>query len=102
MATLSVKAEVRAKQQTLRDHCDERAKSLMTERKDVDQVVAEIASLTQPTRGRFMPSMSAGRRRRTIANRLYDGYGGRAAEILTNGMTSGLSAPSRPWFRSKV
>jgi len=87
--------------QTLREHCEDRAKALMTERKDIDSVVAEISSLTQPVRPRFMPH-TGGRRRRAITNKLYDGYGGRAAEILTNGMTSGLSSPSRPWFRSKI
>lgn len=98
--TLSGASEARPNQ-TLREHCDERAKSLIAERREIDTVVAEISSLTQQTRGRFMPA-TGGKRRKTMTNRLYDGYGGRAAEILTNGMTSGLSSPSRPWFRSRV
>lgn len=105
MATLTLRAPTMEGAmkpgQSPREYCEARAKSLMSQRGDVDQVVAEIASLTVPARSRFMPHVGS-RRRKTITNRLYDGYGGRASEILTNGMTSGLSSPSRPWFRSKV
>jgi hypothetical protein len=73
---------------------------LLNLRELFDRVVAEISSLTQTTRSRFMPVH--GRRKRTRIHRLWDSYGGRAAEVLNNGMTSGLSSPSRPWFKTKV
>lgn len=88
---------------TLREHVEDRAKSLMKNRGDIDPVVAEIAGLVQPARSRFCPTVASNSRgRRSLVNKLYDGYGITASGILTNGMTSGLSSPSRPWFKSKV
>ena len=87
--------------QTLREHVEERSKSLMGTRKDIDPIIAEISSLAQPARSRFMPTVG-NRFRRSLVNKLYDGYGIRASGVLTNGMTSGLSSPSRPWFKSKI
>lgn len=89
---------------TLREHVDDVAKSLMKGRADIDPVVAEIAGYVQPARSRFLANVgSNGRGRKSLINRgLYDGYGITASGILTNGMTSGLSSPSRPWFKSKV
>jgi hypothetical protein len=87
--------------ETLREYCDSAAQSMMRQRKDVDNIVGEIAGLTMPMSNRFTPR-SDNRRRKSLINRLYDGYGIRASEILTNGMTSGLSSPSRPWYRTKA
>lgn len=88
---------------SLREHVEDRAKSLMKNRNDIDPAIAEIAGLVSPTRSRFCPVVGGRPNgKRQLMNRLYDGYGITASEILTNGMTSGLSSPSRPWFKSKV
>jgi hypothetical protein len=90
----------------LRTHADNRDKAMRAKRADIDPVVEEISQLTQPTRTRFMPSTGRGagnrRGRRVTSPRLLDGHGTRASRILTNGMNSGLSSPSRPWFRLKI
>lgn len=92
----------------LRRHCDRRAREMMASRTDIDPVIDEISSLTQPTRSRFMPisgsrgGANAARRRRAPSNMLKDGHGTYASGVLTNGLNSGLSSPSRPWFRLKV
>lgn len=87
----------------LREYCDDRARALMADRRDADTVVAEIARLVQPTRSPFCPTVGrgGGSQAKSRANNLNDGYGIRASEIMQNGMMSGLSSPSRPWFKSK-
>lgn len=87
---------------TLREHCEDRAKSLMATRKGIDPIVSEISSLAQPARSRFMPVQGRRNPAKTRAHRLYDGHGIRAARVLTSGSMSGMSSPSRPWFKTKV
>jgi hypothetical protein len=106
--TLSVvkDAERRGAEQgglSLREHCEKTAKSIMQSRTAADPICAEIASLAQPARSPFCPPLG-GRRARAqkLINNLHDGHGVYAARILKNGMTSGLSQPSRPWFKLKV
>lgn len=104
-AVLTVPARTATQRTTLtaREHCDNRAKALMAERKDIESVVEEISSLAQPVRSRFMPTVQGrGRERKSRAHVLYDSHAIRSAEILTNGMTSGLSSPAQPWFSLKV
>lgn len=84
----------------MKDHCERRAKALMGNRSDIDALNYEVASLTQPMRSRF--NAGTDRRRRSRTNKLNDGYGGQAAEILANGMTSGLSSSARPWARLRT
>lgn len=96
------KLELRGGDMDLRKYCDDRARSLMGDRRDADVVVAEIAQFVQPTRSPFCPTIgTASQRSRAKPNKLNDGYGIRASEVMQNGMMSGLSSPSRPWFKTK-
>jgi hypothetical protein len=90
---------------TPREHADRRISQLMQARSTLDPVWYEIATLAQPARSRFLSSNGRGNGRanqRAKAHRLYDGHAIQAFRILSGGMTSGLSSPSRPWFKLGV
>lgn len=93
--------------ETLRERCEQRLLALKRLREDYDPECLEIARFMQPHRSRFLTSDrgAAGNRNKTNRavrrhwnNKLADTYGLKAARILTNGMTSGLTSASRPWF----
>jgi hypothetical protein len=96
----------------LRSKCEDRLKALKRLRQDYEPEWLEIARYMQPSRSRFLRSNDRGgsgqrnqteRPERRIWNsRLLDTYGLKAARILTNGMTSGLTSASRPWFALKT
>ncbi|OHD01064.1 MAG: phage tail protein [Sphingopyxis sp. RIFCSPHIGHO2_01_FULL_65_24] len=68
-------------------------------RTDYEAECREIARFAQPARSRFlMTEKNKGSKRRAANNRLLDPHGIEAFRTLTNGMTSGLSSASRPWF----
>lgn len=95
--TLSVKSAPDAK---LREHCDHRFKAMMATRKDLDADAYDIAGLCMPQRSRQIVENHKGRHRNASArSNLYDGYSIRSFEVCANGMLSGLSSRSRPWFR---
>jgi hypothetical protein len=58
----------------------------------------EIARLAQPQRSRWLNS-ETNRNTRQSNRGIFDGHSIRAFRTLANGMTSGLSSPSRPWFK---
>jgi hypothetical protein len=58
----------------------------------------EIAQHAQPSRGRFLYA-DTDRKFRRSNRAIYNSHGILAFRILASGMTSGLSSPSRPWFR---
>lgn len=87
-------------ERTLKEHCDRRFTQMKQYRQPLDSVYYEIATLGQPSRSRFITNgkqQQAGKRAK--AHRLYDSHAITAFRILAGGMTSGLSSPSRPWFR---
>lgn len=72
-------------------------------REDYDNECRQIARFAQPARSRFLATeRDQGKKRRTWNNSLLDPHGIEAFRTLTNGMTSGLSSPSRPWFTLTV
>jgi hypothetical protein len=91
---------------TLRENCERRLAGMKTQRKPYETDWQEIARLVMPTRsdilaisnGTTVPKPSKSR----ANNALHSSKGRRAARILTAGMTSGLSSPSRPWFKLKT
>lgn len=94
-------------EKTLREKCEDRLIALKRLRQDYDPECLQIARFMQPHRSRFLTSDrgAAGNRnqtnravRRHWNDKLLDTYGLKAARILTNGMTSGLTSASRPWF----
>lgn len=89
---------------SLREHCELRLKSMQDVRQDYEREWEQIARFAQPARSRFL---STGRKdkgdvRRSWNGTLKDSHGIEAFRTLANGMTSGLSSPSRPWFSLRL
>ena len=93
-------------EKTLREKCEARFTGMTAVRKPYEADWEEIARLCLPTRNDHLSSDgkgAIGRRSKRRANTTtYSSKGRRAARILTAGMTSGLSSPSRPWFKLKT
>jgi hypothetical protein len=84
--------------ETLREHCEKRLNGLKAIRQPYEAEWKEIARFTQPSRSRFLSSETNRNYRRTNRS-IYNAHGILAFRTLAGGMTSGLSSPSRPWFR---
>jgi hypothetical protein len=83
---------------TLRERCEKRLVGLKRVREPYEPEWKEIAQHAQPSRSRFLYDDNNRTFRRS--NRaIYNSHGILAFRILASGMTSGLSSPSRPWFR---
>ena len=81
----------------LRERCERRLKGMQANRRSVESDWKEVAAYFPPRRGRWLcASPDQGER---LNSKLLNGTGAKAASILANGMASGLSSPSRPWFR---
>lgn len=85
-------------QATLKERCDRRLSALKTLRQPYEAEWREIAQYAQPSRSRFLNS-EQNRNFRRINKAIYNSHGILSFRTLTGGMTSGLSSPSRPWFR---
>lgn len=88
---------------TTRDHLEARLQGLQTVRQPYEDEARDIARFAQPARSRFLASNRDKPEARRQRNKtLLDSHGIEAFRTLTNGMTSGLSSPSRPWFTLKL
>jgi len=88
---------------SLRDHCQQRLTALKSIRTDFEAEWNDIARFAQPARSRFLGTdTNKGTKRRIRNNKLFDPHGIEAFRTLTNGMTSGLTSASRPWFTLKL
>jgi len=89
---------------TLRSHCEQRLALMKNVRTDYEAEAEQIARFAQPARSRFLRGSKDqnGGRRRMWNRTLFDPHGIEAFRTLTNGMTSGLSSASRPWFTLKL
>jgi hypothetical protein len=88
---------------TLRDQLERRLTGMKTIRSDYEAEWQDISRFAQPARSRFLSTQKdSGNQRRMRNNRLLDPHGIEAFRTLTNGMTSGLSSASRPWFTLKL
>jgi hypothetical protein len=84
-----------------RAHCEKRLAAMKAVRTDYESEWWNIARFAQPARSRFLVGGSErnkGARRRMANSRLLDSRGIEAFRTQTNGMTSGLSSVSTPWF----
>lgn len=87
----------------LRKHVEHRFKAMMASRGDYDADAYEIAGLAMPSRSkRIVENVKAKNRSASTRSNLYDGHSIRSFEVCANGMLSGLSSRSRPWFRPKL
>lgn len=96
---------------TRRELCERRLAGMRPVRAPYEGDWDEIARLCLPARpellgatGFSLSGANAGlpvvaNRRRRANTGMYSSKGRKAARILTSGMTSGLSSPSRPWFK---
>lgn len=72
-------------------------------REDYEQEWRNISRFAQPARSRFLGTKAdKGEKRRFWNNRLKDSHGIEAFRTLANGLTSGLSSPSRPWYALRL
>jgi hypothetical protein len=85
-------------QPTLKERCDRRLSALKTLRQPYEAEWREIAQYAQPSRSRFLNS-EQNRNFRRVNKAIFNSHGILSFRTLTGGMTSGLSSPSRPWFR---
>lgn len=84
----------------LREHAEQRFKGMQALRGDKDADAYEIAGLCMPQRSKQIVENHKGKHRSASAkSNLYDGHSIRSFEVCANGMLSGLSSRSRPWFR---
>lgn len=90
--------------ETLRSHCEQRLALMKNVRTDYESEAEQIARFAQPARSRFLRGSKDqnGGRRRMWNRTLFDPHGIEAFRTLTNGLTSGLSSASRPWFTLKL
>jgi hypothetical protein len=95
-----VKQPDRSPDADIRKHCEMRLGMLKSVRVDYEAEAEQIARFAQPARSRFLHNSKDknGPRRRRWNSTLFDPHGIEAFRTLTNGMTSGLSSASRPWF----
>lgn len=95
-------------EKTRRELCEIRLAGMKGARSPYEGDWDEIARLCLPARsdvignsafGTFTGIPSVTNRGRRSNRAMYSSKGRRAARVLTAGMTSGLSSPSRPWFK---
>lgn len=84
---------------SIRQDCETRLQGMKSVRQDYEAEWKDIARFAQPARSRFMNSETNKSARRVRNAKLYDEYAITSYRTLANGMTSGLSSPSRPWFK---
>jgi len=81
---------------SLRESCETRLAGMKTVRQDYEPDYKDIARFAQPARSRFLNS-DTNKNRRLRNGKMLNEYGVTSYRTLANGMTSGLSSPSRPW-----
>jgi hypothetical protein len=81
----------------LRERCEKRLGSMKAQRLPWEGHWRDIASFCQPMRGRWL-TQDPGKGDQ-FNNKLLNGKTTEVIDILTKGMASGLSSPSRPWFK---
>lgn len=91
----------------LRRHCQRRLASLRRERASWEAHWRELGEHILPRRGRFLATAdatagttaNAGNRGRKLNGKINNSAATLAARTLASGMISGITSPSRPWFR---
>lgn len=84
-------------EEPLRSRLEKRLGALQTERSDWEPHWRDLAELILPRRARFLATER--NRGKAINTRIVDGTGTLSVRTLASGMMSGITSPSRPWFR---
>lgn len=82
---------------SIRQDCETRLAGMKQIRQDYEADWKDIARFCQPARSRFLNTDTNKNKR--SRNKIWDEYAITSYRTLANGMTSGLSSPSRPWFK---
>ena len=82
---------------TVRKQVEKRLAALKAERREWEPHWRELAEFILPRRARFL--MEERNRGKKINDRIIDSTGTLALRTLASGMMSGITSPSRPWFR---
>jgi hypothetical protein len=100
-------ADIEPKQ--LRENCQRRLAGMKQVRIPWEPQWASVSEYTQPRRSRFLCYDGTGQvqgsakswrdAQKAINTKIIDGTGRQASRTLGNGLASGLTSPSRPWFR---
>lgn len=85
------------REEPLRLRLDRRRQALLDERQDWEAHWRDLADYILPRRGRHL--MAAQQPGQAINTRIIDGTATFAARTLASGLMSGVTSPSRPWFR---
>lgn len=86
---------------TIREKAEKRLVGLKAVRQPFEDEWRDIARHAQPSRSRFLQA-EANRNFRRSNRAIYNSHGILAFRTLAGGMYSGLSSPSRPWFRLRA
>ena len=97
--TAMVSAKPAGLDRALRAHCQRRLESLRRERASWEPHWRELSEHILPRRGRFLWTPNAGDRGRKLNGKILNSAGTLAARTLASGMVSGITSPTRPWFR---
>lgn len=82
---------------SIRQDCETRLAGMKQVRQDYEADYRDIARFCQPARSRFLNNDTNKNKRGR--SKIWDEYAITSYRTLANGMTSGLSSPSRPWFK---
>ena len=83
----------------LRLHCQRRLKALRHERASWEPHWRDLSEHILPRRGRFLWTVNQGDRGRKLSGKIINAAGTLAVRTLASGMVSGITTPTRPWFR---
>jgi hypothetical protein len=87
------------RERALRAHCRRRLEALRRERASWEPHWRELSEHILPRRGRFLWTANQGDRGRKLSGKIINAAGTLAARTLASGMVSGITSPTRPWFR---
>lgn len=83
----------------LRSHLDQRIESLRSDRMSWWTHWRELADYLLPRRYKWLITPNQGNRGSPINQKIINNTGTIALRVLSAGMMSGLTSPSKPWFR---
>lgn len=78
------------------DRCRRRLEDLKNGRSEYEAVFQALSDYFAPDRFRLNPQQTKGQKNRT---KIVDSVGTYAMRVLKSGMHSGVTSPSRPWFK---
>lgn len=88
--------------EALRRHLDQRMEGLRQDRNSFMTHWKELADYILPRRYRWLVSPNEATRGSPLNSRIIDETGTIAARRLASGMMSGITSPTRPWFKLRI